>query len=857
MKSDAWRAILKQACALSGASWAARLYCDGDNWHVESTWGLLKREQDAVFAQLESAWLNGALASGRSRARKRGDFYWQVFPQRASQTLWLVGSRQRLDAAGRQIWKLLCDVHQTAQQDVSGLGVFFGAPTPSAVKSARPHETQAAFGQVLDLFLRVGRSANGWLAVVSGNELQVYAATVPEVRGRGVLLSPAVIQDLRLQTGRPADVDENVAPLLERLPSSARLVLVPILDDTRPIALVALWRDEPFTQRELASLEILSRYTVLTIGSLVMLADVSAHARRLGVLNDFIRTVSVAAGLEKSIERAFHLLRGTFGTALISLALFSADREQLRVYRLLGGKVHVQVSDAARSPLAKRLLRGRLMRSLRPEELAEAPRLHSESRSLLWSPLRHGGEIIGGIVLESMLAQAFSPGDEALLAGIASHLSGVVEYGRLLEDAETHARNLEVLHVLVRRLLALQSISELAETTAQMLCEAFDEAPTLVALQDASGEYRHTWVGNFDPVQTDQLDEEIRVRAAAAAEHGRILVNDPAVENTSTPWLMGKEAASFLTIPVVIDDVAVGLIHLESRLPHRFSRSDVLTLDALAGVLGNVTARIWQYQNLRETVKHLEEARLELQARMESQRLAENRLLQAAKLAAVGEMAAGVAHELNNPLTTVIGFTELTLQNDSLPTDVREDLAMVLQEARRARDVVRRLLDFSRQSEGQMTRSDLNVVIEDVLALVNRFLQNHNVQLRRMLQPDLPWVMMDPNRMKQVLLNLIHNALDAMPNGGMLTLRSYVVQEDDMSWACVDVEDTGVGIPPDVLPRIFEPFFTTRSGSGGTGLGLAVTYGIVQDHRGRIEVKSQAGEGSRFTIWLPIEEMGL
>jgi signal transduction histidine kinase len=857
MKSDAWRAILKQACVLSGASWAARLYCDGDDWHVESVWGLPKREQEAVFAHLEPAWLNGALASGRPRARKRGDFYWQVFPQRAAQTLWLVGSRQRLDAAGRQIWKLLCDVHQAAQQDVSGLGVFFGAQTPSAVKSAPPHETQAALGQVLHLFLQVGRSTEGWLAVVSGNELQVYAASAPEVRGRGVLLSPAVIQELRLQTGRPADVDENIAPLLERLPSAAWLVLIPVLDEGRPIALVALWRDEPFTPRELTSLEILSRYTVLTIGSLVMLADVSAHARRLGVLNDFVRTVSVAAGLEKSIERAFHLLRGTFGTTLISLALFSADREQLRVYRLLGGKVHVQISDAAHSPLTKRLLHGRLMRCLRPEELAGAPRLHSESRSLLWSPLRHGGEIIGGIVLESMLPQAFSSGDEALLAGIASHLSGVVEYGRLLEDAETHARNLEVLHVLVRRLLALQSIPELTETTAQMLSEAFDETPALVALQDAAGEYRHAWTGDLEPVRMDNFGQEIRARAAAAAEQGRILVNDPAVEATSAPWLLGEEAASFLTIPVVMDDAPVGLIHVESRLPHRFSRSDVLTLDALAGVLGNVAARIWQYQNLRETVQRLEEARLELQARMESQRLAENRLLQAAKLAAVGEMAAGVAHELNNPLTTVIGFTELTLQNDALPADVREDLGMVLQEARRARDVVRRLLDFSRQSEGALTRSDLNAVIEDVLALVRRFLENRNVQLLRALQPDLPWVMMDPNRMKQVFLNLIHNALDAMPNGGTLTLRSYVVEEDEAHWACVDVEDTGIGIPPDVLPRIFEPFFTTRGGNGGTGLGLAVTYGIVQDHRGRIEVQSQIGAGSRFTIWLPIEEEGL
>src|SRR6185436_14858470 len=152
--------------------------------------------------------------------------------------------------------------------------------------------------------------------------------------------------------------------------------------------------------------------------------------------------------------------------------------------------------------------------------------------------------------------------------------------------------------------------------------------------------------------------------------------------------------------------------------------------------------------------------------RMEAQRTAENRLIQAAKLAAVGEMAAGIAHELNNPLTSVTGFSELVMENLPRNTEAYKDLELVLKEARRARDVVRRLLDFARQSESTRAHSSLNEVIEDVVALSRHLIHTSGVDLKLDLQPDLPWASMDSNQMKQVLLNLVHNALQAMPDGG-------------------------------------------------------------------------------------------
>lgn len=257
---------------------------------------------------------------------------------------------------------------------------------------------------------------------------------------------------------------------------------------------------------------------------------------------------------------------------------------------------------------------------------------------------------------------------------------------------------------------------------------------------------------------------------------------------------------------------------------------------------------------LQQTVLELQQTQQELQARISAQREAEARLIQAAKLAAVGEMAAGVAHELNNPLTTVVGFTELSLDELPIESPVRSDLELVLKEARRARSVVRRLLDFARQAETTRVKADINEIVDDVLVLTKHLMQINNVQPDVRLGENLPWVSVDRNQIKQVVINLINNALYAMPDGGRIMVETAEKLRYGRPWLTLSVRDSGVGIPPENLERIFEPFFTTRGDRGGTGLGLSVTYGIITDHGGMIEVESQLRVGSVFVVWLPLDE---
>jgi two-component system NtrC family sensor kinase len=230
-------------------------------------------------------------------------------------------------------------------------------------------------------------------------------------------------------------------------------------------------------------------------------------------------------------------------------------------------------------------------------------------------------------------------------------------------------------------------------------------------------------------------------------------------------------------------------------------------------------------------------------------------LVQSAKLAAVGQLAAGVAHEINNPLTTISGFSELILGELAPDNPLHNDLTMIRRESQRARDVVRRLLDFARQSGPHREPADLNDVVRETVTLMKNAAITKSVNVIELYATDLPWARMDVNQIKQVVLNLLNNAVQAMPKGGTLTVATERY-DTDVPGLRLRLADTGIGIPRENLERIFEPFFTTKPPGEGTGLGLALSYTIMRDHGGRIEANSVVNKGTTFIVWLPIQDEG-
>ncbi len=237
-----------------------------------------------------------------------------------------------------------------------------------------------------------------------------------------------------------------------------------------------------------------------------------------------------------------------------------------------------------------------------------------------------------------------------------------------------------------------------------------------------------------------------------------------------------------------------------------------------------------------------------LRRQMEELRQTQAQLVQSAKLAAIGELAANVAHEINNPMTSILGYATLMLDEGVDSTTVIEYLKTIQSEAMRIRETVRALLDFSRQRDFTTEPVDISQAIKDTLALVRRHAALSNIAVAEQYDPNLPPIEVDVPQCKQVFLNLITNALDAMPHGGTLTVRTL----RDGDFVRIDFADTGGGIPEANLARIFDPFFTTKPAVKGTGLGLSVSLGIIQSHGGTIDVKSEMGKGSVFSVKLPI-----
>jgi two-component system NtrC family sensor kinase len=251
----------------------------------------------------------------------------------------------------------------------------------------------------------------------------------------------------------------------------------------------------------------------------------------------------------------------------------------------------------------------------------------------------------------------------------------------------------------------------------------------------------------------------------------------------------------------------------------------------------------------------LAEENAELSARLR-QRVAELEMTQAqlvrsAKLAAVGELAANVAHEINNPLSGVLSLVEL-IQEESSNDDSshRDDLETIRGETLRMRDVVRSLLDFARQTPPQLELTEPRPVLASVLPLVRKRAAVSCVEIHQLHAPEPLPILVDVGQLKQVLINLLTNALDAMPNGGNI----FVQTERQQDEVVISVRDTGPGIPAEHVDRIFEPFFTTKSSVSGTGLGLSVSLGIIERHGGTITVESKPGAGATFAVRLPVSE---
>ncbi|MFB3886912.1 MAG: sensor histidine kinase [Thermodesulfobacteriota bacterium] len=240
-----------------------------------------------------------------------------------------------------------------------------------------------------------------------------------------------------------------------------------------------------------------------------------------------------------------------------------------------------------------------------------------------------------------------------------------------------------------------------------------------------------------------------------------------------------------------------------------------------------------------------------VQERTQELQQVQDQLVRAGKMAALGELAAGVAHEINNPLTGVLTFSSLMLKKVDENNPWKKDLENIVQQTTRCRNIVRGLLDFARQRKPDKKEWNIHTLLDNTVTLVEKQARFQNIKMVREFKVGVPLLFVDADQIQQVFMNILLNAADAMAgNGGTLTIKTDL--KDKM--AEVSFTDTGCGMSKEHLSKLFAPFFTTKETGKGTGLGLAISYGIIQSHNGDIEVESEIGKGSTFRIKLPVEK---
>ncbi|MGQ9548262.1 MAG: ATP-binding protein [Roseiflexus sp.] len=487
-----------------------------------------------------------------------------------------------------------------------------------------------------------------------------------------------------------------------------------------------------------------------------------------------------------------------------------------------------------------------IMRSS-PEEAVEAVHpLLGVPGEWLSVPLRARGDVVGILTLLSRLPNRYTRADAARAQAFATYAALAVRNAELYRRAREQSARLALVNRIARTITATHDLCAIFDHLIEHLHAVVPLDSAELALFDRTVQHlqpiaQYPASDNAGTSGVDYHDQDtIFLRRLIEQRQPVVLPLDDTGNPPLKQRLVAAGIRSCLIVPITDDKNLLGMLLLASRQSSAFPALEIRTLADLAQHLAVAIQNAQLHQAREQAIANL--------------RIAQQRLIQSERLTAVGELVAGVAHELNNPLTAVLGFAGIL--QEVAPAEYQHDLTMIVESATRARRIVQNLLTFARQRELHLEEVDLNLAVRQVLSLLAYQMRTHNITIEEHLHPQLPITIADATAIKQVALNLLNNAQQAL--AGWSGQRTIVVTtgvevRENRQWLVLEIADTGPGIAPEHLPRIFEPFFTTKPVGEGTGLGLSICYGIVKQYHGNIRVQSAPGKGARFTVELPVQ----
>lgn len=554
---------------------------------------------------------------------------------------------------------------------------------------------------------------------------------------------------------------------------------------------------------------------------------------------------------EVEIERLYELIlevvqRETHAD-LVSLMLLDDKKQELCVEAALGlpqeviASTRTKVGEGIAGWVAEQgqplLLSDR---ALADPAIREAMR-REDVASALCLPLKIKGRVIGVLNATKTTPESpFTYHDLELLSILASQVAIAIENSRVHEATKSRTRQLAALNELSRVVTSTLDLDEVLRLAMQGINKIVSvEAGSLLLLDETTNEliFRMSVHGDIRKFAPFKLQVGRGIAGWVVKEGKPLLVPDVSAEpryDNKVSQHLGLDCRSILCVPLVIRDHVIGAIELINKLDGAFTTEDMDLLNSMAATVAIALENARLYTELAEFARELERS--------------QHQLIRAEKLAATGKLAASLAHEINNPLQAIRNCLHLVMHRSSLTQSKRQEyVSMAQEEVERLIDLAQRMLDFYRPSKESVAPINIRAILEDVLSLAGKRLQHAKVVVHKDGILPLPPVEGTSNLLKQVFLNVIINAIEAMPEGGDLHIDT--AWDDKRGEVSIGFTDTGGGIPISELANIFDPLYTTKA--KGTGLGLSISHGIVERHGGRIDVKSELGKGSTFTIRLP------
>ncbi|MBI2162455.1 MAG: GAF domain-containing protein, partial [Candidatus Rokubacteria bacterium] len=620
-----------------------------------------------------------------------------------------------------------------------------------------------------------------------------------------------------------------------------------------------------FSEDDLRLAQAFANHAAMALESARLFEETERRRREAEIFAELAGQINASLDLGTILERVSVAVKNLCGADLGWIALRHPGSDAI-VLQYSSGALHGPYEGIRIEP--GKGIGGQVLLTgcpFRTDDYAGDPRISSDYLDIvrregvmtaLVVPVRTEERIEGLLYAENRSPRPFTARDESTLLRLAQQAATAIRNGQLLQALRAHQVRLEALLDVSHQLAQIQPLESLLETIARACGQVLDSKSVGFRLVDGDDlVIAGTWGDAKEAMLVPRLKIGESLSGFVAATGAPLLVEDAAEDPRNLPAhrdaLRRLGYRSWLGVPVKIGERVVGVLSIRTRCEGGFSKEDQAIAAAFAAqaATGLENARLFQ---------EVQQAYTELSR-------AQDDLLQAQKMDAIGRLAGGVAHDFNNLLTIVHGRSEILLRRLAADPKSRHDLGAIQQTTRRAAALTRQLLAFSRKQVLQPRVLSLNNAVADAAAMFRRLI-GEDIDLVVVPGAGLDRVKADPTQLEQILINLAVNARDAMPRGGRLVIETANVELGDAfvsrhpgartgPHVMLSVSDNGVGMSREVQARAFEPFFTTKDKGKGTGLGLATVYGIVKQHEGYIELKSTPGEGATVSIYLPrVEE---